>query len=385
MRKTKKTVALLCAVLLLVFALAACSGSGTGTAASADGSQSAAAPAESESTGEESAAPAESAADAGTIIEGAKVDLDRISVEAVENTEGKEIKIASLCIPYGPFWLEVVSGIESAKALLAQEGYNAQVDIITFEDMNAQAMSDAIETCIVQQYDVITLFGASDTLIPAIDKATAAGIHVYTYNTDTTEPSTRVAFVGQDLYAAGQKSADLMAELLDEKGKVGIITGLFSLSSHELRRTGMEDELAEKYPDITVIPAVECNDNDDVAYTVAKDLITANPDMNGILVTASGQIGVAQAIRDLGLQGELKMVCFDYQDAIVDGLRDNTIQATIAQGPFDQGANPIIYGYNYCITGTPEVEGNAFTALDVITPENVDEYLDKIGYVYGNG
>lgn len=378
MKNVKKIVALLCAVMLLAVAFTACSNPEGGTAP-ADASQGDAGP--SESTAAENT-PA--ASGGGTIIEGAKVNLDRIGVEAQKNTEGKEIKIAALCIPYGPFWLEVVSGIESAKALLAESDYNAKVDIITFEDMNAQAMSDAIETCIVQQYDVITVFGASDTLIPAIDKATDAGIHVYTYNTDTSEPSKRVAFVGQDLYAAGQKSADLMADLLDKKGKVGIITGLFSLSSHELRRTGMEDEIAEKYPDITVIPAVECNDNDDTAYTVAKDLLTANPDTSGILVTASGQIGVAQAIRDMDLSGKVKMVCFDYQDAIIDGLRDGTIQATIAQGPFDQGANPIIYGYNYCITGTPEVEGNAFTALDVITTENVDEYLDKIGYVYGN-
>ncbi len=318
-----------------------------------------------------------------TVIDGAKVQLDRIAVDAVENTEGVEVKLAAFCIPYGPFWLEVVSGIESAKALLAEGGYNAKVDIITFEDMNAQAMTDALDTCIVQEYDVISLFGASDTLIPSIDRATEAGIHVYTYNTDTTAPSTRVAFVGQDLYAAGNEAADIMAGLLDEEGTVGIVTGLFSLSSHELRRTGIEDRMAEAYPGITVIPTVECNDNDDTAYTVAKDLITANPDMNGILVTASGQIGVAQAIRDLGLSGELKMVCFDYQDAIVDGLRDGTIQATIAQGPFDQGANPLIYGYNYCITGEPGVEGNAFTALDLITTENVDSYLEEIGYEYG--
>ena len=158
---------------------------------------------------------------------------------------------------------------------------------------------------------------------------------------------------------------------------MGIITGLFSVNAHELRRTGSEDQFKDKYPDIKLLETVECSDNDQVAYNVATDLLTGNPDLNGIICTANGQIGTAQAIEDLGLEGKVKIVCYDYMDEVIEFLRKGTINATISQGPFDQGADPIVYGYNQVVTGKPEVTGNVFTALDVITPENVDEYFPE--------
>lgn len=314
------------------------------------------------------------AEDDGTksVMEETSADIDRISIEAVENTDGKEVRVAALCCPYGPFWKEVVNGIKSAQTLLAD--YNCTVDIIELENLDGQTWYDAISNCIIKEYDVISAMGVSDSICSIVDEATAAGIKVYYYNSDTAKECTRQAFIGQDLYAAGEYAGELMGKLLDGKGEVGIITGLFSVNAHELRRTGIENALSEKYPDIKVIPAVECQDNDSVAYDVAKDLITANPDINGILCTANGQIGTAQAIEDMGLAGEVQIVCFDYMGQVLDFVENGTIAATISQGPFDQGANPIIYGYNEVITGEAEVSGNVFTAMDVITKDNVGEW-----------
>ena len=331
--------------------------------------------AKTETTGETKQDDAEEEAGDDNILDDVVVDTSRITVKPAENTSGEEIRIAALCVPYGPFWLEVVNGMESAKKLLAD--YNCTVDLIPLESLDGQLFYDAIQTCIVKEYDVISTFGVSDSICPIVDEATDAGIAVYYYNSDTAQECSRVAFIGQDLYAAGQKAADLMADILVGKGTVGIITGLFSVNAHELRRTGSEDQFKEKYPDIKLLETVECSDNDQVAYNVATDLLTGNPDLSGIICTANGQIGTAQAIEDLGLEGKVKIVCYDYMDEVIEFLRKGTINAPISQGPFDQGANPIVYGYNQVITGKPEVTGNVFTALDVITPENVNEYFPE--------
>lgn len=308
----------------------------------------------------------------GSVMEETAADVSRIAIEAVANQEGKEVRIAALCCPYGPFWKEVVNGIKSAQTYLAD--YNCTVDIISLDSLDGQKWYDAIQNCIVKDYDVISSMGVSDSICSIVDEATAAGIKVYFYNSDTAMDCSRVAFIGQDLYAAGRYAADLMAEQLDNQGTVGIITGLFSVNAHELRRTGIEDQLKEKYPDIKVIPAVECKDNDSTAYDVAKDLVTGNPDISGILCTANGQIGTAQALEDMGLAGKIKIICFDYMGQVLDFVEKGTIAATISQGPFDQGSDPIIYGYNEVIQGSPEVTGNVFTKMDVITIENVAEW-----------
>lgn len=290
--------------------------------------------------------------------------------EPLENTEGKEIRIATLTVSNNPFWNTVVEGIQAAEEYLG--GQNVTVDVIEFDDFDGQAFADAIDTCIVKSYDAITTVGVADTIVPAIDKATAAGIPVYTFNSDTEKESTRVAFVGQDLYAAGGVAAQKLAELMGDSGKVGIITGFYNVNAHELRRQGIEDEL-EGHSGIEVVGSVENHDSGDEAYTAAKDFITANPDLTGLIVTAGGPQGAAKAIEELGLEDTISLVCFDTTDEIVGYVKKGVIKGTVTQDPFGQGCDPIVLAYNQVISGEAAVTGKAYTKMDVYTPDNIAE------------
>lgn len=292
----------------------------------------------------------------------------------VENTEGKEVKIATLLVQNNPFWVTVTEGAEDAKTFLSGDGYNATVDIITFDDFDGQEFAEAINTCVVKGYDAICTVGVADSIVPAINAATKAGIPVYTFNSETEKESEKVAFVGQDLYNAGVLAGDTLAELIGEEGEVGIITGYYSVHAHELRRQGAEEALGA-YEGITLVGDVENHDSGDEAYTATKNFITANPDLKGILVTAGGPHGAAKAIEELGLTDQIKLVCFDTTDEIVSYMKKDVIKASIGQDPYGQGADPIILAYNQVITGEPEVTGNAYTKMDVYTPDNINEYF----------
>lgn len=356
--------------------LAACVLTGAmvaGSLAGCGSSSSAAAETPASSTAQESEAPASSAAAASSTAGEAAALTDvpeGFNYTPLENTTGKEIRIATLTVSNNPFWNTVVDGINAAKDYLA--GQNVTVDVIEFDDFDGQAFSDAIDTCVVKGYDAITTVGVADTIVPSIDKATAAGIPVYTFNSDTAKESTRVAFIGQDLYAAGGVAGQKLAELMGDEGKVGIITGYYNVSSHELRRQGIEDELAN-HANIEVVGSVENHDSGDEAYTAAKDFITANPDLKGIIVTAGGPHGAAKAIEELGLSDQIQLVCFDTTDEIVSYLKKGVIKATIGQDPFGQGCDPIVLAYNQVISGEPEVTGTAYTKMDAYTPDNISE------------
>lgn len=308
---------------------------------------------------------------------GETADVQQFNYEPKKNDTGKEFRIAALTVQNNPFWVDVTKGIEAAKAALAGDGYNTTVDMITVDDFDGQVFAETIDTCIVKGYDAITTVGVSDAIVPAINKATQAGIPVYVFNSDTEKESERVAFVGQDLYAAGGVAADTAAALIGEKGKVGIITGLYSVNAHELRRHGIEDTIKEKYPDIEIVGTTENHDSADEAYTQTKDFITGNPDLSAILVTAGGPHGAAKAIEELGVQDQVKLVCFDTTTEIVGYVKKGIINGTVSQDPFGQGADPIILAYNQLVTGTAEVTGNAFTKMDVITPDNVAELFPE--------
>lgn len=291
-----------------------------------------------------------------------------------ENPDNKPVRIAVLMVNNNTFWVDVENGVKDIQAAMAD--YNCTVDLITIDDFDAQVFSDTIETCIVKEYDVITTVGVSDALVPAIDKATDAGIRVYTFNSDTAEVSKRVAFHGQDLYGAGELAGQTLADLIGGEGKVAIITGLFSVPAHELRRTGGLASL-EKYPGIQVVGETECHDSSDESYAQVMDFLTANPDLAGIYQCAGGQLGVIEALKAAGVAGKVKYVCFDFMDEIVDALYDGIVNATIGQDPYGQGANPVIFGYNAVITGNEDITGNEWTKMDIVTPDNVAEYYPR--------
>jgi len=294
--------------------------------------------------------------------------------EIAENAEGKEVRIAVLMVNNNPFWVDVENGAKDIQETMKK--YNCTVDIQTIEDFDGQAFSDAIDNCIIMEYDGICTVGVSDAIIPAIERATAAGIRVYTFNSDTSEECSRVAFHGQSLYGAGELAGETLAQLIGGEGKVAIITGLFSVPAHELRRTGGLASFA-KYEGIEVVGETECHDSGDEAYTQVMDFLTANPDLAGIYQTAGGQLGVIEALKESGMAGKVKYVCFDFMDEIVDALYDGIVNATIGQDPYGQGADPVIFAYNAEITGEEAITGNEWTKMDVVTPDNVAEYYPR--------
>jgi ribose transport system substrate-binding protein len=284
----------------------------------------------------------------------------------------KALKIAAICVQNNPFWFPVKDGVMYAKELLEQR--NATVDFITVDDFDAKKFNDAIETCITKQYDAITVVGVSDAIVPAINKAVDAGIIVNTFNCEPDKASKRTAFFGQDLYAAGVKAGETVAEEIGKSGKVAIITGLFSVPAHELRRKGALESL-KKYPDIKVVGEVENKDKAETAYSQAKDFLTANPDLKAIYVTAGGPFGAAKAIEEMELTGKVKIVCFDFVDETIQYVRKGVISATIGQDPFGQGFDPIVYAYNQLRAEQKPPQEKMWTRLDVVTKDNVDELI----------
>lgn len=295
--------------------------------------------------------------------------------EAVKNTTGKEIRIAVLTTQTNAFWVDVCAGTEDVKAFLAQPNYNCTVDMITFDTFDGQAVSEAIDTCIVKEYDAICTVGVADSIANSISKAVDAGIPVYLFNSNTGVENKATAFVGQDLYGAGEKLGTILAGMVGEGGKVGIITGLYSVNAHELRRTGAEKTLTEA--GVEIVGNVENHDSSDEAYNLTKDFITANPDLNGILVTAGGPEGAARAIEEAGLQDQINLVCFDTTAEMLPYIRSGVIKCTLGQDPYGQGSDPVILAYNEIVTGEAKVTGDAFTEMTEYTPDTINNYFPE--------
>ncbi len=230
---------------------------------------------------------------------------------------------------------------DAAKAI----GPHISVELQGPAEWDATLEARAIDQLVAKQVDgVLVTAGDAATLIPAINNATAAGIPVITFDSDSAT-SDRLAFCGTNNYAAGYEAGKAMAEWLNGRGHIGIST--FPGPSHLAERVeGFEDALAEFGPGIKTSVV---NDEGDVvkAETQLTALLQANPDINGIFAAHGNPgPGAAAAVRSLGRQGEVDIMGFDFGMPVIELIESGEIRGTVGQNPYLMGYMAMILAYS---------------------------------------
>lgn len=291
----------------------------------------------------------------------------------VDQAAEDPIKIASICVQNNPWGAAVMVGQNYAKEVLADR--NCTVDVISVEDFEAMNWTSTIENCVAAKYDAICIFGVSDELNPVVDSATDAGILVYCFNGDLPDTN-RTAWFGMDDYAAGVNAGEAIAEAVPDGGKYAIITGSFSVVGHEKRRNGCRS-VTDEIEGLELVGEYENNDDANQAYSLTTDIITANPDLDALYVTAGGPSGAAQALQDAGKAGEITLVCHDVLEAVADYISDGTISVAIDQDPFNQGYEPIVCAFNKLVADQDCEEINTYDAV-IATPDTVKDLFPEL-------
>jgi len=183
------------------------------------------------------------------------------------------------------------------------------------------------------------------------------------------------SFLTTDNEAGGRIAADGLAAAIAAKygkaeGKVALISSLPGVGSLEARKKGFKDQLAAKYPGLTLIADKYADGQAATGLSMASDLVSANPDLRGIF--ASNLImaqGVGQSIAENKAGGKVSVVGFDSDDKTVALLKDGTISALIAQDPFRMGYD----GVKTALAASKgeKVEANIDTGANLITKENM--------------
>lgn len=209
---------------------------------------------------------------------------------------------------------------------------------------------------------------------PVIADAVSKGILVMTFDSDSPE-SQRLIYIGTDNKTAGSVQGKTLSDLLEGKGKVGIITGGLGALNLNQRIEGLKEALG---PDIEVVDTVATDDDLQKGLSVSESLLRAHSDLNGVAcVSATGGPTLAQVMRGPEFQdriGKLKIVAFDDLEETINAIKDGIIQATMVQRPVQMGRLSIEWAYNI-LTGkaTPPCT-NIDTGVTVVTLENIDSY-----------
>ncbi len=206
---------------------------------------------------------------------------------------------------------------------------------------------------------------------PAVKAAIDAGIPVVMVDATIEDKTIPVANITADNYQGGQLGAELLAKLLDGKGKVANL-GISAGSHTGLERSqGFIDGLA-KYPGMSVLPVQWTEADPARSLNVTTDLLNGNPDLAGVYGAAAAMgVGAAQAVKARGLDKQIKIVHFDPSPEVLPLFEQGTIQAIVSQDPYQMGYRGVDIVHRFLQGETiPESEKNVQIPTVGITPEN---------------
>jgi len=176
-------------------------------------------------------------------------------------------------------------------------------------ETDATLQSQVIQDLIAAKVDAICVVPVDPpALEPVLKEAMDAGIVVIAHEGATLEN----CHYDIEAFNNAQYGAFLMDNLAEAMGEEGVYTtmvGHVTNASHNEWADGAVAHQKEKYPNMKLLeeePRVESEDNGDVAYQKAKELLKKYPNLKGILGTSSYDApGVARAIQELGLVGKV--------------------------------------------------------------------------------
>lgn len=280
------------------------------------------------------------------------------------------------------YWKNVLKGFEDAAHDL-----NVSVEYrgATQYDVNEEIM--VLEQVIAKKPSGIAITAIHpDALNVTVNKAIDAGIPVVLFDSDAPE-SKAYSFLGTNNYNAGVTAANKMAELLNNRGKIAVIT-LPNQQNHIDRSRGFQETMKKEYPEIAIISIRDGKGDQLVSRNAATDLLKQHPDLNGIFATeANGGVGVGEATLSLKKEEQVKIVSFDTDKQTLDMVKDGTIEATMAQGTWNMGFWSLQYLFHLHHGGIKsqddQQKGGSLmvptmdTGITVVTRKNVEGFYAK--------
>ncbi len=187
-----------------------------------------------------------------------------------------------------------------------------------------------------------------------------------------------ISIVSGDNYGNGALAADIMAEKLGGKGKVGVVFHDVNFFVTKNRSDAFEKRMKEKYPNIEIVARGGITDPNK-GEEVASAMLTRHPDIQGIFAPWDVPAeGVMAAARTAG-RDDLIVTTVDLGTNVAISIAsDGIVRGLGAQLPYDQGvAQAILAGY--ALLGKQAPAYVASPAIKV-TKENV---LDNWKLIYG--
>jgi ribose transport system substrate-binding protein len=287
-----------------------------------------------------------------------------------ENTPGATAKHVIAVIPKGTthiYWQSVKAGAEAAGK---EYGYEIQWNGPERET-DRERQIQIVEDFIVQKVDGVVLAPLDkDALVPSVEKL--ASLKIPCAIIDSAVATDKyVTFAATDNYQGGVLAARRMGETLGGKGNVIVLKYVPGSASTTDRENGFIETIQKEFPGMKIVDSKYGQDTVETALQAAEDMLTKNKDVQGFYAcNAPTAVAALQALQSQN-RPEIKMVGFDAEKALIDGLKAGQIDALVVQNPYKMGYEGV-KAVAMAIKGQP-VEKKIDTGVEVVTKASLDK------------
>jgi len=312
---------------------------------------------------------------------------------AIPAVQAEELSFALSSNAPATFWTHARAG-----TVIAEQELGVQVEFYMPPGGSVEEQKRFVETMLAKGVDGIALSVIDpENMTPFLNEIVA---EVPLVLTDSDAPnSNRLAYVGMSNYAAGRMAGEAIKGQLPDGGEIGIFVGMIDAQNAIERRQGIIDELkglpyAAQYPgEMTpaepniqagkwvILDTRTDNVDESRAKANAEDLLVKNPGVDLMIgLWGYNTPAIISALGDAEKLGEIKIVGFDEDVTVLQGIKDGYVAGTVVQNPFEYGRKSIEVLYKLAKgedAGIPEDK-----LIDVparyITKDQVDEFMVTI-------
>ncbi len=282
-------------------------------------------------------------------------------------------KVALVNYSVGNSWrAQMVAEFEAEAKRLQAEGVISEYFVTNSNDDIAKEISD-VEDMITKGVDAIVITAASPTaLAPVVEDATAAGIKVVSFD-NVVETDQQVATVGIDEKEFGKICADFLVEALGGKGKIVVLNGIAGTATDALRWQGAEEVFAN-HPEIEILGTANADWDYAKGKAAMESMLSAYPQIDGVWSQGGAMtqgaidafIAAGRPLVPMSGEGNNGMI-----RAWVEN-RDKGFSSIAPSNPTYTSAEALRVAIK-ALNGE-EVPSNVVMDMEVVTPENVDQY-----------
>jgi ribose transport system substrate-binding protein len=239
-----------------------------------------------------------------------------------------------------PFFVDMRRGAQEAADRL---GVQLQVQAAERE-IDVEKQMQIVENVIQTGIGVLAITpSGSREIVAALVKARDAKVPIIVVDTRVDEKAAAAAgvrtetFVGSDNFEGGRLAGDYVVKMTGGKARIGILEGIPGHETGDSRLRGFRNAVAG-VPGITIAASQPANWERDQGFNVFQNMLQAHPDIDAVFAASDLMaLGAIEAIAAAGRTGKIRVVGFDALDDAKKAIAAGTMEASVAQFPYEMG------------------------------------------------